>query len=90
MDSCHVPRLALVHCPAHAAPVHIQGQHRVAGTRISLLLLQVRSLTEKIWDAESKHSTEVSAVVEKFQAMRSQVEGYHHSLFTAMDSVPAC
>ena len=50
----------------------------------------MRSLTEKLREAQSKHSTEVAAIVDRYNALRDQVEDYHSNLFAVLESVEAC
>ncbi|KAK9808328.1 hypothetical protein WJX73_002253 [Symbiochloris irregularis] len=50
----------------------------------------VRSLSEKLRQVQSKHSREVAAVVEQYNALQAQVTDYHTHLFAAMASVEAC
>ena len=53
-------------------------------------VVQVRSLTEKLREAQGKHSREVAAIVEQYSALREHVDEYHTNLFAALDSVEAC
>lgn len=52
-------------------------------------LLQVRSLTEKLREAQSRHSSEVAVVLSKYNALRDQVADYHNHLFVVMDAIEA-
>ena len=50
----------------------------------------MRSLTEKLKEAQSKHSSEVAAIVDRYHALCDQVEDYHNHLFAVMGSIEAC